>query len=65
MMRDRNQIDLAPHEWESAQKPKEPPPRYPRKIWFGLTDYGPPQITWQFVLTLFIAKVIVIAALNW
>lgn len=58
-------VDLEPHEWRKDGEREPTPPRYPRKTWFGLTDYGPPEITWTFVLTLFIAKVIVIAALNW
>ena len=31
---------------------KEKKPKYPRKLWFGLTDYGPPPMTWAMVLAI-------------
>lgn len=39
-------IDLEKTEWESERKGE-----YPRKTWFGLTDYGPPPRTWDNILT--------------
>jgi len=59
------QFDLEPHEWKRERGPKKDPPKYPRKTRFGLTDYGPLPVTWRLILTLFIAKFIVIAMLNW
>jgi len=42
---DKN-IDLDATEWESERKGE-----YPKKLWFGLTDYGPPPLTWETLLT--------------
>lgn len=33
-------IDLEKTEWKSERKGK-----YPRKLWFGLTDYGPTEFS--------------------
>lgn len=33
------EIDLYPGEYRDAGS------KYPRKLWFGLTDYGPPPVT--------------------
>ncbi len=46
-------IDLEPGEYRDAGS------KYPRKLWFGLTDYGPPPITKQFVIGTIIAVGIV------
>ena len=46
-------IDLEPGEFREAGQ------KYPRKTWFGLTDYGPPPITWEVVVGVFIAVAIV------
>jgi len=39
-------IDLDATEWESERKGE-----YPKKLWFGLTDYGPPPLNWDTLLT--------------
>jgi hypothetical protein len=43
------QIDLPPDQWRSERHEPVKPPKYPRKTWFGLTDYGPPPLTWGMV----------------
>lgn len=53
------EIDLPPEDWKSDRKSK-----YPRKLWFGLTDYGPPPLTWDLVLqTTFVMAALVIGRL--
>lgn len=39
-------VDLGKTEWKSDRKGE-----YPRKTWFGLTDYGPPPFNWDTILT--------------
>jgi hypothetical protein len=52
-------IDLEPRDWQSDRR--GPKPKYPRKTVFGLTDYGPPVMNWQFILTqIIIVSVIVL-----
>jgi hypothetical protein len=46
-------IDLEPGEFREAEA------KYPRKLPFGLVDYGPPPITWQMVVGIIITVAIV------
>ena len=46
-------IDLEPGDYREAGS------KYPRKLWFGLTDYGPPPGTTEVVIGIFVTVAIV------
>jgi len=46
-------IDLEPGDYRVAGS------KYPRKLWFGLTDYGPPPVTKEVVIGIFVTVAIV------
>jgi hypothetical protein len=56
---EKKQIDLQPGEWRKDGE------KYPRKTIFGLTDYGPPKITWDLVLGLVIMNTAIYLGLHW
>jgi hypothetical protein len=60
----RPPLELERDEWTSERNEPKARPKYPRKTWFGLTDYGPPPITWQLVLSILIAKAAMVLLLR-
>jgi hypothetical protein len=62
------QIDLPPDQWKSEGHtpiPPPKPPKYPRKTWFGLTDYGPPPLTWGLVFEMAILMTALVIGRLW
>jgi hypothetical protein len=57
-------LKLEPDDWQSERNAPKIKSKYPRKTWFGLTDYGPPPITWQVVISVVIAKVVLVLLLS-
>jgi hypothetical protein len=39
--------------------------KYPRKLWFGLTDYGPPPFCWKRYLLQAVIAGVIVAVVAW
>jgi hypothetical protein len=51
-------MDMTQDGWASDRNRAKPRGKYPRKLWFGLTDYGPPKMTWPIVISAILAKIV-------